>query len=246
MKKIGFNTKKGFTLAEVLITLGIIGVVAALTVPTLIQNSQTAENVSKLKKVYSTLSNAYTLAVQENGTPDTWNLDAPASSVGAQEMINKLASFLNITKNCGISANCMAPGGYTRLKTNGIWDTNGLNYVDQIQLSDGTLLVSYVDSNTCTWSMGSTSQLSNMCGEYHVDINGLRKPNKLGVDLFTFYLTKYGIMPEGSQQETNQFANQCNNDGASGWGCAAWVIYNENMDYLKCNTLSWNGPTKCN
>ncbi|MBP7211391.1 type II secretion system protein, partial [bacterium] len=53
------NTKKAFTLAEVLITLGIIGVVAALTIPTLMQRTQDREAISALKKFYSTLSSAY-------------------------------------------------------------------------------------------------------------------------------------------------------------------------------------------
>ena len=43
-------SKKGFTLAEVLITLSIIGVVAALTVPTLVRNYEDAANAAKAKK----------------------------------------------------------------------------------------------------------------------------------------------------------------------------------------------------
>lgn len=53
--------KSGFTLAEVLITLGIIGVVAAITLPTLIQNNDEKATVTKLKKMYSNLQNAYAL-----------------------------------------------------------------------------------------------------------------------------------------------------------------------------------------
>ena len=54
-----FKKFKAFTLAEVLITLGIIGVVAALTLPTLIQNHQKQVYVTQLKKAYSTINNAY-------------------------------------------------------------------------------------------------------------------------------------------------------------------------------------------
>ena len=52
------NRNNGFTLAEVLITLGIIGVVAALTIPTLVANYQKKVTVTKVKKVYVTLNNA--------------------------------------------------------------------------------------------------------------------------------------------------------------------------------------------
>ena len=52
------NMKKGFTLAEVLITLGIIGVVAALTMPTLMSNYRKHQTVTQLKKAYSEISQA--------------------------------------------------------------------------------------------------------------------------------------------------------------------------------------------
>lgn len=65
------NSRKiAFTLAEVLITLGIIGVVAAMTLPSLITNYQEKQRVSQLKKVYSALSQAFVSALQENGTVD--------------------------------------------------------------------------------------------------------------------------------------------------------------------------------
>lgn len=59
--------KKGFTLAEVLITLGIIGVVAAMTLPSLIQKYRERQCVTALKKAVSVLDNAYRLFLFENG-----------------------------------------------------------------------------------------------------------------------------------------------------------------------------------
>lgn len=53
--------KKGFTLAEVLITLGIIGVVAAMTMPSLIQNYRKKEATTRIKKFYSMMSQAVLL-----------------------------------------------------------------------------------------------------------------------------------------------------------------------------------------
>lgn len=73
-KEISVMRKSAFTLAEVLITLGIIGVVAAMTIPTLMNSTNSKETVTSLKKVFSTLSNAYTLTENEEGTPDTWGL----------------------------------------------------------------------------------------------------------------------------------------------------------------------------
>ena len=59
--------KKGFTLAEVLITLGIIGIVAAMTLPSLINNYKKRETVEKLKTTYSLISNAMERAKADYG-----------------------------------------------------------------------------------------------------------------------------------------------------------------------------------
>ena len=56
----------GFTLAEVLITLGIIGVVAALTLPALVQNNRNREMQTRLKRGYSVLSQALDMYQAEN------------------------------------------------------------------------------------------------------------------------------------------------------------------------------------
>ena len=65
--------KAAFTLAEVLITLGIIGVVAAMTLPTLIQNHKKQTYVNQLKKVVNTLGNAVQMAIADEGVS---NFDA--------------------------------------------------------------------------------------------------------------------------------------------------------------------------
>ncbi len=59
--------KKAFTLSEILITLGIIGVVAAITIPTIIQKTQKQETYSKLLKAQSTLSNIASAERNDNG-----------------------------------------------------------------------------------------------------------------------------------------------------------------------------------
>ena len=80
------NRKNGFTLAEVLITLVIIGVIAALTIPNLMQKYQEQTTVKKVQKFYSTLSNAYSLAVKENGSVKDWGLRAGYTFEGAEKI----------------------------------------------------------------------------------------------------------------------------------------------------------------
>ena len=63
---------KGFTLAEVLITLTVIGVVAALTLPTVISHHNKKVVETRLAKFYSVMNQAFQMAVAENGDPDGW------------------------------------------------------------------------------------------------------------------------------------------------------------------------------
>jgi hypothetical protein len=70
-----------------------------------------------------------------------------------------------------------------------------------------------------------------------VDINGRKKPNKWGRDVFIFHITKYGVIPAGTKEETLYPTSGCNTEN-TGWGCAAWVVAKDNMDYLK-DRVSW-------
>lgn len=72
--------KKGFTLAEVLITLGIIGIVAAMTLPTVINDSTERETVAKVKKFYSVMNQALLMAISKHGYVDEWTFCAEKKS----------------------------------------------------------------------------------------------------------------------------------------------------------------------
>lgn len=245
---MGLKRKIAFTLAEVLITLGVIGIVAEMTIPTLIQNVNEKVTVTELKKAYSTMSNAYTLAVQENGTPDEWNLVAMNDPGGAENILNILAPFLRITKNCGRNPGCWPNVVYREINggPSQAVDTNPA--FAKAQLADGSLFIAYSYGN-CNLDHGTTEALSKVCGYFTVDINGDKSPNQIGIDTFRFYLTKKGIIPNGTKPEYSySFDSDCRDRATAtyGLGCAAWVLYNENQDYLHCNNLSWDGPTKCN
>ncbi len=72
--------KNAFTLAEVLITLGIIGVVAAMTMPTLLAKYQEKVTVTRHKKAYSIISQAYLRAQEDYGTVDNWGFPEDSKS----------------------------------------------------------------------------------------------------------------------------------------------------------------------
>src|SRR5574344_1720591 len=115
------KNNNGFTLAEVLMVLAIIGVLAAMTIPTLLQRSQEKATVSRLKKVYSTLSTAYRSAIYDNGSPaGDWASDAPGV----------LANYLKISKNC-LKESCDSQRRLTL--DNKLFAEQGVNFI----LSDG-------------------------------------------------------------------------------------------------------------
>lgn len=241
--------KKAFTLAEVLITLGIIGIVAAMTIPTLMQKYQEQATAAQLKKEYSILQSAFTMAVQENDTPDVW-INGQTGATGCANILNVLAPYLKITKNCGSGTGCF-PSSYKNLygDTNSQISVEGNTNDAKFQLIDGSIMRIYVNWPTCNQSVGPAASQQNACGSILVDINGQKTPNQYGVDVFLFWITKSGILPLGTSTDTVKlFSDRCNKDNntnLSGEACAAWVIYNENMDYRHCSGLDWNGPTKC-
>ena len=237
-----------FTLAEVLITLGVIGVVAAITMPTLIQKQNEKATVTRLKKAYSTFSQAYNMAVQEYGTPDEWGFSSLAydqengylndtNRNSSKIMFDIMSKHLKLVKTC-------APGD--TLECLGVNDKR--NWIGV--LSDGTSFKLFPRKNDCSYKVGNTPQLESVCGDIYVYLKGNKPEQQRGIDQFAFYITKFGILPKGTTNDTGwPFNGTCYSStkeyGDYDEGCAAWVLYNENMDYLHCDDLSWDGKTKC-
>lgn len=245
--------KPAFTLAEVLITLGIIGIIAAMTLPSIIQRKQEKVTVNQLKKSYSLLQQVYERMVYEIGSdPRDWGMTGMYEENSHIIMANKFVPYFKVIQNCiGKDASftkkhCVDDSTYASPQ----------NYAS-VRIIDGTTLIFRHWTGQCNWKWGTTKALENVCGEIIVDLNGPKSPNMLGQDLFAFYLTNYGVIPVGMQAETTySFIKACNlsvgpwgtNLGGSfgnGFGCTAWVLFNENMDYLRCKDLDWGGKTKC-
>ena len=96
MEKRDFN---GFTLAEVLITLAIIGVVAVLTIPDLIQKYQVRQTVSALKEFNSVMDQAAKMVIADKGSPRYWYTNEGTGSKKANDiMLNNFRPYLRINK----------------------------------------------------------------------------------------------------------------------------------------------------
>ncbi len=249
------SKEKAFTLAEVLITLGIIGVVAAMTMPSLIMNYQEKARVAQLKRVYSVLSQAYVSAIQENGTPDEWGMG------GMYDENSHLILANNLKKHLKLSEDCTTMNGTQAIKTCGVQGSTGKNNIlkwvastssyKSVVLNDGTIVVFRLWSSSCNANYSGDKET---CGEIAVDLNGKKHPNSLGYDQFEFYFNKNKIEPFGQPNSALRFEKACNKsvntpypgfDSSSMYSCAAWVLYNENQDYLHCDDLSWDGKHSC-
>lgn len=233
-----FSLRKiAFTLAEVLITLGIIGVVAAMTMPSLIQNYQEKATVTKLKKFYSLVSQAYVSILNDEGGSDTLQAGDDL------EMMEKFGKYLKYQKTCGRNKGCFPNVTYKSVTGNGYskWEDDTTDRSRAI-LTDGTLIMF---NKSAMWGGNEGNYLY---AQIYVDINGFKGPNQLGRDFFYFYINPEKIVPAGAKaleekNEDQKFTKNCIQQ--NGYACAAWVIYNENMDYLHCKDLSWDGKHSC-
>ena len=234
--------KNAFTLAESLITLGIIGVVAALTLPTVINNHREKVTVTRLKQTYSILSQAYNRIVPEDGTPDEWGMGGMNDANSHIILANKFVPYFKIIKNCIGQNTSFVQKNCTQVYTN-------QNYYTSFVIQNGTTIIFRELNSNCTSRYGL---VKDVCGSIKIDVNGNVFPNKLGNDIFQFYISKNGIIPIGTKGDSLSFKRMCdisNSNRISGYtqmtACAAWVIQNENLDYLHCNGLDWDVKTRC-
>lgn len=209
--------KKGFTLAEVLITLGIIGVVAAMTIPTLVNNAKHRQLESSFKKAYSALSQAISdLAAKEGGS--AWANYNYTDNVGRSGYVytssfkDALMSSFVVAKDCGANG-CVPNATYYRNLTNTNDYMNTGNFVQgQFYLADGMLIMPMLNITLNTILI-------------HVDTNGYQKgPNRAGYDLFVFQLMPGDkLVPVGQLQTTYLSVSYCVSGSTitfNGIGCA--------------------------
>ena len=218
--------KAAFTLAEVLITLGIIGIVAALTIPQLIAKHRAKELETGLKKSASVIQQALEMANADNGEPLT-----PAS-VNCFKFKHILAPYLKVLKDCGSGTeigSCVPnpEAGPFRGEATATYKTYN-KYTDashstlddgQLLLNDGSFL--YFE-NSC--AVGSRVYIS-------VDVNGYKKgPNIWGHDLFTFQLMDNGkLLPMGAPGTA--WTNMCSKTSTeryNGIGCTSKALSDPN------------------
>lgn len=231
---------KGFTLAEVLITLAIIGVVAAITIPSIVANKDKQAWTSQLKKTYASLENARRLAISTNGE-DMADLFSSTDSTAGNAALTAMAKHLSIAKNCGAGKGCWYDGMKFLNGTyydsfdanNGSFETALNGFHGKAILADGTLIDVANWGSNCTLdqsSQYSPAHYKYYCGAITIDVNGIKPPNTLGKDVYVFDVTKEGFYPHGIQYSNDDIFGDCQMS-QKGWGCAARVLKEGGINY---------------
>lgn len=225
----------GFTLAEVLITLGIIGVVAAMTLPVLIQNYRKTVIVNSLKKNYSLINTASQKSRQAHGDIPSWEGFVNPSwwpplllcennkcdkfmknFLSDVKTIKVFAARSNDNKKLQFCGSSNLYQSFHKIGTLGLPTGDGrINYSSAL-LPDGSCWL-FLFTGTTDCNIG-TNKFMNI----YIDVNGPnKKPNRLGIDTFMFDLLINGsIIPH----EANDCDANSNNDTGRGTGCAAKIM----------------------
>lgn len=194
-----FIRKFGFTLAEVLIVLGVLGIVASMTIPTLVANSEQKVEVTQLKKFYTVFSQGLKTYIAEQNCTD---LECTGLFVGKRQDASwesnvdaAIRSEFKITKSCDSYTNgCNKPLTNLDRVTAA---TDSFYYGHSFETADGFLFMVYdTDSGNCVSNSGAPdgAKLQNNCGQVYVDINGAKKPDVWGRDMFMFAIAKDGTL----------------------------------------------------
>lgn len=184
---------RAFTMAEVLITLGIIGIVAAMTLPSLIGNYQKKQTAIQLKKFYSIMQQAIATSELQNGEVKYWNFKIGGNKNTEIFANTYLTPYLKIIKTympedfpadihykCVNGKNC---DSYGEVKNNN----------PKLVLADGNMILAtdYFEAKDIN---NNTISAINII----VDINGFKKPNQYGRDVFAFSIQPdFGFVPAG-------------------------------------------------
>lgn len=225
--------KKAFTLAEILITLGIIGVVASMTLPVLLNNSRNHEFQAALRTAYSEIQQGLNLMSADLGTTIVPS-DYPRSA-----LYPIYKKYFRKIYDCGYATPdpslCMARASNQSDENN---FNNDLTYKTY---TGHTLWTNPFDDGQFVLSNGMLVLIENP-SDYtahifiSVDVNGKKKqPNRLGQDLFTFQLMNNGkLLPmgaNGTYYDEATFCSKTSTSNINGIACTNKAL--NDKDYFK-------------
>ena len=221
---------KGFTLAEVLITLGIIGVVASITLPTVIKFYHIKTTEVQIKNTYSTLQQIIKLS--EANDVNVEYIGGGRSSYLQNWFNDYVAKNLKVIKSCSENVDgCWHSNGVVKdlrksvpldEQTNGMIGNIPLAFVDtqgrfyDMDISAAATIIDYFGINIPNGKLSM---------EIFFDVNGEKKPNIIGKDIYiAIWTADRGLLPAGFDKTPEQVKNNCLN--GNGYFCLQYVMQN--------------------
>lgn len=192
----------GFTLAEVLITLAIIGVVAATVIPGIITNARNKDMAVAEQKARSTFSNAFMKASMDNG-----------GSLDGVNLGKEIGNYVKVQENCNLtgSYNCWHPNGAKMKQKDGSVASWAARTKSSVLTQDGMFI--RLGSSTLTCNKGHVepkptdcynyTYQAGYCGATYIDVNGNREPNTYGQDIREVYIWGNGFVSFPGDKRNN-------------------------------------------
>lgn len=221
----------GFTLCEVLITLGIIGIVAEITIPSLVHDINNQNYATTLEKSYTLFNQVLIQLANDSGCAGnlacTGLFDA---STSLQTTGDTIASYFKVIKNCGtVDSGCFSNtisvyynGSGSRTTSHDTSTFYRFITVDNVSYAITS------DLKNCASGGTAGTSMDQVCGQVIVDVNGLKGPNNYGRDIFFFFITNGKgplLYPRGGKDQVYwQINNTCTPTNLAGIKCAGRVM----------------------
>ena len=236
----------GFTLAEVLVTMGIVGVVAAMTTPVLVTNVRRQGYATTLRATVTDIENAFSSAIVSEQADDLYGtqlwanapITANSSAANKQDFITHIREIMKIN---GTDDNNNGVTYYTSrgLHSHGLTANGGSNNVAIDRIENNYMPINLKNGAVMfirTFNAAAGGEIN--AADIFIDENGAAAPNTVGRDLHPFYLASNGsLLPCGGQEladagEMASWRNTCTNgnlgNNGNWWGvtCTGRLVEN--------------------
>lgn len=220
--------KKGFTLAEILIALAVVGIVAAISIPNLVTENNKkvwANSLSVAVSNFEIAMSTYLIYENKSSLTETEAWTKYSTELHLKEAVG---SRFVLTKKADTANEYYGEEHYPK-SLNIKNQTNALSKA-------GIEGAAYESKNNCTYFVQVETD-EDYAAIVGIDVNGLKIPNRIGRDIFRFYLSKDGyLIPYGKGDfgEDKQTDQNCSTSvtGTVGEHCAARIVSNDFvMDY---------------
>ena len=219
--------QKGFTLAEMLIVMVVVAILAMLTIPTVVMTNKERSFADMLNKTYQKIEIALTLDRIFDFDVSDYEISAVTKDYTPKEFSEMLKEKLKIINYCDL--NELGCFGETELS----------GY--KLRMTDGSGILINKDFRG---EVDPVDNSNKILGSTYIDIDGPQGANKAGIDQFGFYTTMKGLIPMGGPKDNLVSFSECLQNG--GFACTAWVLINKNMDYKNCpNVVNWENKATC-